>query len=427
MRRAAPWGALSRRQLLAGLSLAPTLGWPRSGRAGVGVSASDRKFVFVFVTGGWDPAMVLADGLDNPNVDCESGLERAVAGGVPFQDAPTRPSVRRFFEQNYDRSLIVNGMLVPSIAHDVANSLIMTGKATGDAPDWPTLLGAAQADRFATPVWMLSGPSFPGELGWAVLRSGMEGQLGALLDGSILSRSRVPLSALSADSSAAIDAHVAARAARRAEAAVGADRQMSGALRDGLDRMGALQDAADTLDLSDVVDFSSAMRQSGRILGTGLARCVVCSAPTSFGREWDTHTDHFSTQTETWEALFSGLLALLEVLDATPGEVGATLADETTVVVLSEMGRTPLLNAFEGKDHWPFTSAMLIGSGVAGDRVIGGYDERWGGLGVDPATGEPDEEASPPSPGSLGAAILALGGVDPGEWLDEEPLEGALS
>ena len=43
--------------------------------------------------------------------------------------------------------------------------------------------------------------------------------------------------------------------------------------------------------------------------------------------------------------------------------------DETTFVVMSEMGRTPALNGNEGKDHWPYTSALVMGPGLQGSET----------------------------------------------------------
>ena len=85
----------------------------------------------------------------------------------------------------------------------------------------------------------------------------------------------------------------------------------------------------------------------------------------------------------TWENLFSGLNELMALLHTTPGTSAPTLAEETTVVVMSEMGRTPALNANLGKDHWPFTSVMVIGDGFTGDRVVGGFDAGWMGQSLD--------------------------------------------
>ena len=62
---------------------------------------------------------------------------------------------------------------------------------------------------------------------------------------------------------------------------------------------------------------------------------------------WDTHWDHFKA-CEGWllPGLDRALSALLDDLDA------RGLSDETLVVCLSEMGRTPQVNGRAGRDHW---------------------------------------------------------------------------
>ena len=52
------------------------------------------------------------------------------------------------------------------------------------------------------------------------------------------------------------------------------------------------------------------------------------------------------------------------------------------------MGRHPQINASQGRDHWTYTSALLIGSGIHGGLVIGAMDENFLGLPVDLSTGE---------------------------------------
>jgi hypothetical protein len=69
------------------------------------------------------------------------------------------------------------------------------------------------------------------------------------------------------------------------------------------------------------------------------------------------------------------LLTLLDLLADAPGETGGSLLDETLVLSLSEMGRAPVINGSGGKDHWPYTSALLVGGGLSGGRVLGGTDE----------------------------------------------------
>jgi len=62
---------------------------------------------------------------------------------------------------------------------------------------------------------------------------------------------------------------------------------------------------------------------------------------------WDTHWDHFKA-CEGWllPGLDAALSTLLDDLDA------RGMLDETLVVVLSEMGRTPKINGRAGRDHW---------------------------------------------------------------------------
>ena len=87
---------------------------------------------------------------------------------------------------------------------------------------------------------------------------------------------------------------------------------------------------------------------------------------------WDSHSD-IGMQSQHFQTLFTDLDAILFELSSRPGTHSGSLLDEVTVVVLSEMGRAPALNALGGKDHWTFTSAMMIGAGVNGGQTVGAY------------------------------------------------------
>jgi hypothetical protein len=105
---------------------------------------------------------------------------------------------------------------------------------------------------------------------------------------------------------------------------------------------------------------------------------------------------------------------------AAPGQ--SKLLDETAVVVVSELGRTPRLNGDGGKDHWPVTSALLVGSGVAGGRVVGATTDALAGADIDLNTGAPTKDGKPLLYSSFAAGVLALAGVDASEHIDAEPL-----
>ena len=69
------------------------------------------------------------------------------------------------------------------------------------------------------------------------------------------------------------------------------------------------------------------------------------------------------------------------------------LLDETLVAFVSEFGRTPRLNRFQGRDHWVNAySIALAGAGVPGGQVLGSSD-RDGGYVTSRAT-TPDDYAA---------------------------------
>jgi uncharacterized protein (DUF1501 family) len=90
------------------------------------------------------------------------------------------------------------------------------------------------------------------------------------------------------------------------------------------------------------------------------------------------------------------------------------------------MGRTPRLNDDAGKDHWPFTSCLVAGAGIAGGRVLGATDDTLAALPVDLATGLPDALGTDLSADHLHAALLELFGVDPERWFPGTPALRAL-
>jgi hypothetical protein len=85
---------------------------------------------------------------------------------------------------------------------------------------------------------------------------------------------------------------------------------------------------------------------------------------------WDTHTNNFGILRDNkLPHLDQTYAALLDDL------AGRGLLDETLVVVMSEMGRTPRVNGSGGRDHWTYCySVMLAGAGIRGGTVYGASD-----------------------------------------------------
>ena len=105
---------------------------------------------------------------------------------------------------------------------------------------------------------------------------------------------------------------------------------------------------------------------------------------------WDTHFDHFRLYNDTLLPEFDqALSALLEDLD-TRG-----LLEETLVIVMGEMGRTPTINKNKdgGRDHWGRAYSVLwAGGGIRSGAVIGATDKNAGEV-ID-AKASPDDIAA---------------------------------
>jgi uncharacterized protein (DUF1501 family) len=84
---------------------------------------------------------------------------------------------------------------------------------------------------------------------------------------------------------------------------------------------------------------------------------------------WDTHAYHYrgiEAQMPDFDRAFAGLVTDLD---------DRGLLDSTLVVVNSEFGRTPKINAGGGRDHWPRVfSIILAGGGIKRGHVFGASD-----------------------------------------------------
>jgi uncharacterized protein (DUF1501 family) len=113
---------------------------------------------------------------------------------------------------------------------------------------------------------------------------------------------------------------------------------------------------------------------------------------------WDTHQNDFERTKALMATLDPAFAALLDDLGA------RSMLGTTLVACMGEFGRTPRINANEGRDHWPQAwSAVVAGGGVRGGVVVGATDED-GAKVTGAPTGVPD----------LLATMAQQLGLDPG-------------
>lgn len=118
---------------------------------------------------------------------------------------------------------------------------------------------------------------------------------------------------------------------------------------------------------------------------------------------FDSHTSNHEWHREKAAVLDPALASLVREL----GE--RRLLETTVVLVVGEFGRTPRINAAEGRDHWPHAfSCLLGGGGLRGGRVVGE---------TDPAGAQKDPK-DPVGLDDLTATVLTALGHDPGQQLE---------
>lgn len=107
----------------------------------------------------------------------------------------------------------------------------------------------------------------------------------------------------------------------------------------------------------------------GCLLARRLVEHGVRFVEVTFG-SWDTHNANFTRVPELCEELDAALSTLLQDLQS------RGMLQDTLVVLATEFGRTPEINANDGRDHHaPGFTCLLAGGGIRGGQVWGATDE----------------------------------------------------
>ncbi len=415
---------LTRRDLLLGSAAAlGSAALVRSGARAV-VSPTPRKLVLVIAQGGWDTTYALDAKPGSPYVDTPAGTFREFSG-LPIYVDPSRPAVQGFFEAYASQCALVNGIQVQSIVHSDCFKRILTGTGSDTNPDFGAITAATHGRALPAPYLVLGQTSFSGRFASLTAKTGTVNQLAMLLDPS----SAFPAGDLDnpdvrlrpdATEAALMRDFVFGRA-DRLRAIRGRLGSNKARLDDFLDSLGR-GDALGAIGAAGEPDITRDLRVQVDIALNAFEQEICWVAQLEAGN-FDTHSIN-AQQTQQHQSFYAGLTTLMEELNTRPGSApGSRMIDETVVVVVSEMGRTPKLNSNQGKDHWPVTSALVLGSGVAGGRVIGSTDDRLGSVGLDLATGAPETDGASLQYASFATGVLSLVGVDPTEHLQAAPLD----
>ena len=362
-------------------------------------TSNKRRLITVYSRGGWDTTMVFdPKGQRSQIQSAPDGTERQLSG-VSFVDSVARPSVSQFFERFSAQSCILNGISIDSISHDKCARLLFTGERLSNMPDYASIV-ATESESLPLPYVILSGPRFTGKLGYNVTK----------VDQRFVD---------SLNASSEIDFSIVEAAIQQSIGASDTER-VSEYLRT-LERRQQLRSFTEIFPSSVSINPRSQIDLLMNLLSNDLSAVGLMQVLPPPFCQWDSHSGNDDSQTGCYEYLFEQLLYLGQSLQDTLDTDGVPLIESTTVMVLSEMGRTPVYNTAEGKDHWPYTSMLMFGQGIQGGQVVGATDEQLVAAPINLRTGQRMHQGPRLQVGNVLAGLLQSFDIDSHKYFDQQP------
>ncbi len=448
---------------VAGATAAGALGFTNLARAELPLPAG-RAFLFCFFPGGWDQLLLLdprdpAVFLDAERSRTLTELRHSEIDGFmgyraqlvrprapsPFVFGPLAARTGRSVNlADYaDRMAVIRGINMAALGHEVAYRYFLTAT-------YPVGT-SARGTSVATEVAALLAPRIPVR------------PLPNLTVGVETYNDRYPantsaLAVRNADDLLLMLAPAGTAEAPEVEAAIAARRAQRGPCSDEMyDRRGlwsVLREARGTADglvrerVSSAFEFVRADTPAAQEIRTryGFARgdadspgartalavqaiksglSQVVSVAVGIGT--DTHFGNNRVHAAALTPGIESFLAALEDLRSSRHPQGGSFLDHTTVIGFSEFARTPLFNAFNGRDHHQNNSLMLLGAGIRGNTLVGATSD----LGMTPipwdiANHRPSEGGEILKPEHIAATLLASAGLSTARFR-QSPIRSVLT
>ena len=381
---------ISRRQFVSGLG-AMALGGGLLGTSKPARAANGLPFLYVNTVayGGWDTTM-LCDPKMSPNAASPVTLayndpSQLTAVGPftlpdPSKGAVGSANVLTFFQKYTPKILALNGVDATTTQHDEGQLVTTSGITGATYPVLSGLVAAAFGAGMGAPFMSAVGVNTQGLIGITPLDASMSDALGTPLAGSGVHSTAAWTS---------VQAAINARLARRQSAAIlttpASRLRLYRAALDGAAKLDNLMSAANEIMSS--VPSDGGMGDVGGGFAFDVAVTLASylngqtvSAQLGFGG-FDTHTQNDAQQAAGLDTHFAAIDYLMRAA------AHVNLQDQLMVHMGSDFGRCPFYNGYDnGKDHWPTTTVLLVGSMVGGGRLIGASDDGVMAKPVDPVT-----------------------------------------
>ena len=339
---------LSRRTVLQGVGALTA--WAYTPKFAVAAGGKDPRFITIILRGAMDGLQAVAPVGDPDYAALHAGIALTMDGDHPaitldgfFALHPAMPNFARLYKQN--QALVVHAVATPyrDRSHFDGQDVLETGLAGVSANESGWLNRALAA--------LPSGERIGGRTGLSI---------GSVTP--ILMRGPAPILGWSAPELPKASDDLAARVM---DLYRHRDPQLADALQEGL--------RTDGMAIKAGVAEPGKMRgnefEQMRIAATGAAALMAQSdgprvAALSFGG-WDTHANEGGA-TGRLAQLLGGLDNALLAFEQGLKPVWK----DTTILVVTEFGRTAKINGTVGTDHGTATAAFLVGGAVKGGRVI---------------------------------------------------------
>ena len=343
-------------------------------------------WIFMHAGGGWDPTHLCdpkgraSENENDPMGRFNRGDIRS-AGNINYApidiDLEAGQTLDTFFQTNYQRLLVLNGVDTGTNGHDQGVRGTWSGRTAEGHPPIGALIAAAYGPTLPMPLI-----GYGGYLDTQGVTNAVP-----LGDGGLLHNLAHPSRIDPEDSEenffghpevpAVVQTQQTLRLARLQE------RTVLPRIWDGQNELTIARMGQDELKrVSEALPEEFAGGRLERQIQVALAAYsagLSVSVSVSMGG-FDTHGNHDDNH----------LPRLVEFVNAADFAVKEAerlgIADKVAIVMGSDFGRTPGYNGGNGKDHWPVTSMMMMGPGIPGNRVIGATDERHGIRRLDPVS-----------------------------------------
>jgi uncharacterized protein (DUF1501 family) len=384
---------------------------------------SDKFWIFITASGGWDPRFMF-DPTDNPEQN-RITQEIGKVGNIPFSPIDALPeefgfevdaerqylNPERFLKQYGSRFTVFNGVDTSTNNHDAGARAVTTGSIQEDAPALGAMLAASFGQKLPLPFMSFGGYDATFDLA-PLSRIGSGGQVRRVAAPNEQNPdSDTPQLYHTADTWTRIRNAQHERLLELGQAQHLPKLQRSlealAEARDTDGQLAALR-VPELVELPGNLNDAENLIRAGQLALSAFSSGLGVAANLSMGG-FDTHGNHDQQQRLRVIQLLTGIGGLLDQIDA------AGLTKQTIVVVGSDFGRTPNYNAEGnggGKDHWPITSVLALGPGIEGDRVIGGTTGNQNARMIDPKTLEVSSDGTKLTPGQIHVALRNLAGLD---------------